>query len=343
MEKLAWIFGYFFLDPYLMKELGSHIGNTLAESLSSSVTRNSLKPDMSDIKISKTDIDVTDHKWTSQLSEMSSRQRQQTQLKEKGSHSYLTDPERQGRYRHMMFGQSARNATSAHTATPAPSKQPSRFQKMMTSIDAATDVVKMIAKNQVLQKVDDTKHDYDVLMHGGDKSRLSAGLGLLQTGVEVGSVVFPVGRGLQGGAANLRSMSMFGRMGEAFAGNVGAAARMDAVEAMSMEHLVPSGSVGSVRAWTTKARLKTADLPIEGKIRFVPDRDYHPSEPLLRGPRNGYLDRFGNEWVKGPSRTVGQPFEWDVQLSRLGKKQLGWASRDESHLNISLDGRITHK
>lgn len=50
-----------------------------------------------------------------------------------------------------------------------------------------------------------------------------------------------------------------------------------------------------------------------------------------------------NEWIKEPSRTSGQNFEWDVQLSFHGKKQLGWATRDESHLNVSLDGRITHR
>lgn len=109
------------------------------------------------------------------------------------------------------------------------------------------------------------------------------------------------------------------------------------------EYLAPSGSVGSVRAWTTKARLKTAKLPNEGKIRYVPPKNYNPSEPLRKGPNGGYLDRFNNEWIKGPSRTSGQSFEWDVQLSPLGKKQLGWATRDERHLNISLDGKITHR
>lgn len=59
--------------------------------------------------------------------------------------------------------------------------------------------------------------------------------------------------------------------------------------------------------------------------------------------QGGYLDKFGNIWTKGPSRTNGQPFEWDVQLSNTGKAQLGWATRDNSHLNVSLDGKFTHK
>ena len=105
----------------------------------------------------------------------------------------------------------------------------------------------------------------------------------------------------------------------------------------------PHGSMGAAKPWTIAQRLKYAKLPTTGKIRFIPRIGYTPSDPLPRGPNNGYLDKFKNEWVKGPSRTVGQEFEWDVQLSKLGAKQLGWASRDGKHLNVSLDGKITHK
>ncbi|MBP2851614.1 polymorphic toxin type 17 domain-containing protein, partial [Dickeya oryzae] len=105
----------------------------------------------------------------------------------------------------------------------------------------------------------------------------------------------------------------------------------------------PSGTGGAAQPWSTKGRIKYVELPTQGKIRFVPDSNYSPSNPLPRGPNNGYLDKFGNEWVKGPSRTAGQAFEWDVQLSPKGKAQLGWATRDGSHLNVSLDGKITHK
>jgi|GEM_PF-2337795 len=92
-----------------------------------------------------------------------------------------------------------------------------------------------------------------------------------------------------------------------------------------------------------KSRLKNARLPIEGLIRFVPKKGYNPSVPLPRGPQHGFLDRFGNEWVPGPSRTEGQPFEWDVQLSERGRAQIGHLSRDGKHVNVSLDGRITHR
>ncbi|WP_203413882.1 polymorphic toxin type 17 domain-containing protein [Entomobacter blattae] len=104
----------------------------------------------------------------------------------------------------------------------------------------------------------------------------------------------------------------------------------------------PAGTMGAARLWTKSARLKQAQLPTQGKIRFVPPDDYNATASLDRGPSKGYYDRFGNEWVKGPSRTPGEPFEWDVQLSSKGQAQLGWASRDGKHLNVSLKGEITH-
>ncbi|MFF3413039.1 polymorphic toxin type 17 domain-containing protein, partial [Streptomyces sp. NPDC002742] len=92
-----------------------------------------------------------------------------------------------------------------------------------------------------------------------------------------------------------------------------------------------------------KGLIKKAQLPFRGRIRYVPPSGTSVSAGLPRAPRGGFIDKFGNTWVKGPSRTPGEPFEWDVQLSRQGKAQLGWASRDGSHLNVSLNGRITHK
>lgn len=52
-----------------------------------------------------------------------------------------------------------------------------------------------------------------------------------------------------------------------------------------------------------KGRLKSAQLPTSGGIRYVPPRGYSPSMALPRGSNRGYIDRFGNEWVRGPSRT----------------------------------------
>ncbi len=86
-----------------------------------------------------------------------------------------------------------------------------------------------------------------------------------------------------------------------------------------------------------KGRLKAAGLPTTGLIRFVPRRGYHPTQPLSRGERNGYLDRFGNEWIWDQVKS-----EWDVQLSRTGKAHLGWASRSGAHVNVSPGGEFTH-
>ena len=106
--------------------------------------------------------------------------------------------------------------------------------------------------------------------------------------------------------------------------------------------------VHNVCEWTTRSRLRAAGpgeefgLPSQGRIRYVPPENYNPANPLPRGPQNGYLDRFGNEWVVGSSRTPGQQFEWDVQLSRTGQNQIGWLSTDASHVNVSPLGEVTH-
>ncbi len=92
-----------------------------------------------------------------------------------------------------------------------------------------------------------------------------------------------------------------------------------------------------------KGLIKDAGLPTTGRIRYVPPKGVTPTTGLPKGPQGGYLDRQGNEWVKGPSRTKGEPYEWDVQLSSKGRNQIGWATRDGSHANVSLGGRITHK
>ncbi|WP_348816120.1 polymorphic toxin type 17 domain-containing protein [Halomonas sp. H10-59] len=97
------------------------------------------------------------------------------------------------------------------------------------------------------------------------------------------------------------------------------------------------------RPRTKTARIKDAQLPTSGRIRYVPPESWDGSTPIPRGPNRGYLDRFGNEWTKGPSRTAGEPFEWDVQLSRTGREQIGWTTRDGTHANVSLDGKITHR
>jgi filamentous hemagglutinin len=81
---------------------------------------------------------------------------------------------------------------------------------------------------------------------------------------------------------------------------------------------------------TAQQVLAALRLPTAGEVPFVPPKGWTPSQPLPRGEQQGYIDRFRREWVKGPSRTAGEHFEWDVQLA------------NGDHLNVSLTGRITH-
>jgi hypothetical protein len=97
-----------------------------------------------------------------------------------------------------------------------------------------------------------------------------------------------------------------------------------------------------------KAQAKKEKLPNKGKVRYVPPRKLAGDGTLPKGPQGGYIDKYGNEWVKGPSRTAGQEFEWDVQLTKSQKKNWQWLYTRKgkkgtiSHLNVSQDGRITH-
>lgn len=106
-----------------------------------------------------------------------------------------------------------------------------------------------------------------------------------------------------------------------------------------------AGTAGAARPFTKAGTLKWYKLPTSGPIRFVPERSWIPTNDLKKkkiGKRTGLVDKFGNVWLKGPSRTSGEEFEWDVQLSESGKKQLGQWSRTGSHLNVSLEGKVTH-
>ncbi len=119
-------------------------------------------------------------------------------------------------------------------------------------------------------------------------------------------------------------------------------AAADAADEFANAPFAP-GSVGTAKAWTSiKSWLKAAQLPTSGKIRFVPPKNYNPASPLTRGPGGGYIDRFGNEWVRAPSRTTGEAFDWDVQFSNRGKEMLGWLSLEGNHVNVSLGGHVTH-
>ncbi len=50
----------------------------------------------------------------------------------------------------------------------------------------------------------------------------------------------------------------------------------------------PKGSVGSAHSWSITARIQYAKLPRQGRIRYIPPKNYSPSAPLPKGPNNGY-------------------------------------------------------
>jgi hypothetical protein len=91
------------------------------------------------------------------------------------------------------------------------------------------------------------------------------------------------------------------------------------------------------QAWLAKAQ--KLDLPTDGPVPFVPPKRWDVNNPRMGeiNGRRGYLDEFGNVWVKG--RGVGDaPFEWDVQV-RGGLERL---SKDGKHVNVTPGGKISH-
>ena len=96
--------------------------------------------------------------------------------------------------------------------------------------------------------------------------------------------------------------------------------------------------------------IKRENLPTTGEVRYLPPKNFRigdglPYEmvPAPGGVAKAFKDRFGNKWVRGSTRTPGQPREWDVQLSEAGKRAYGNRTRDNTHLNVSYDGKVTHK
>ncbi len=136
--------------------------------------------------------------------------------------------------------------------------------------------------------------------------------GSFNAGVEGGKLVTDIASLLAGGAGFVKGGAI---LTEKVVAKVAEKAESVSIKAGKVPANVeeppfnPSGAGSAAQPWSTKGRIKYVELPTQGKIRFVPDSNYSPSNPLPRGPNNGYLDKFGNEWVKGPSRTAGQAFE----------------------------------
>lgn len=87
---------------------------------------------------------------------------------------------------------------------------------------------------------------------------------------------------------------------------------------------------------------KKNNLPVDGPIPFVPPKRWDSNNPLKTQDKEGFIDAFGNEWRKGPSRTAGEPKEWDV-IPKNKTSGISNLSRDGSHVNVSLKGDVTHR
>ncbi|MGV3526415.1 MAG: polymorphic toxin type 17 domain-containing protein [Candidatus Sericytochromatia bacterium] len=83
-------------------------------------------------------------------------------------------------------------------------------------------------------------------------------------------------------------------------------------------------------------------LPTDGPVPFVPPKRWNPNSPARTSDGKGFIDNFGNEWRKGPSRTAGEAIEWDV-IPNNKSGGLSNLSRDGSHVNVSLTGEVSHR
>ncbi len=76
--------------------------------------------------------------------------------------------------------------------------------------------------------------------------------------------------------------------------------------------------------------IQSKGLPLEGDVKFSAPKNWHVTEPLPRGPKKGYMDADGNEWVKSKGSEMQGVKHWDVQTP------------DGGHINVLPDGRIAH-
>ena len=78
-----------------------------------------------------------------------------------------------------------------------------------------------------------------------------------------------------------------------------------------------------------KTIIEGRGLPTGGSMPYVPPKTWTSSQPLPRGPRGGYMDARGNEWVMPRGQIIGAR-HWDVQTPSGG------------HLNVTTQGEINH-
>ena len=70
----------------------------------------------------------------------------------------------------------------------------------------------------------------------------------------------------------------------------------------------------------------------------------HQPNHLSKGPKGGFLDRFGNEWTKKQVACKGPgEIHWDLQLSPKGLSQLSpLLKKGKNHLNVTSTEQIAH-
>lgn len=90
-----------------------------------------------------------------------------------------------------------------------------------------------------------------------------------------------------------------------------------------------------------RGKVKARGLPTDGRFHFVPDGN----KIEFNRSNGGYVDRYGNVWVKGPYHgdpKLGFTYEWDVQLSASGKNAWGKFANGKGYINVRPDGGLSH-
>ena len=119
-------------------------------------------------------------------------------------------------------------------------------------------------------------------------------------------------------------------------------------------------SVGAARIYTLHEQMKLLNLPLTGEIPFEPTKCSKKSGKVKlyrkgQPKKKSFEDFYGNEWKQGPVRRgsalKGELWEWDVQLSKSGKKVYAPIYKAKfphknynkvNHLNVSFQGILTH-
>lgn len=82
---------------------------------------------------------------------------------------------------------------------------------------------------------------------------------------------------------------------------------------------------------------------LDGRFRFIADKK---KGLIYDKARNGFVDRFGNLWKKGPFHGDPKsnfPYEWDVQLSEKGMNTWGkFIKNNKGYINVRHDGSLSH-